>query len=460
MYSRKIEFRIPLRYSIMETDRNCNIEDHFMIKLKQRKRSWTLYCSTEAAYNEWVNCFKKYCFRRGWMDYYDIIEELDHHNLKARVQKVRKRNTREVFIAKIYDRIKVTSKSTLEIQVKNEVIVMRQLESERTTKLHEVYKEEDQIVLIIEYIRGGTLCQRVIDKRGFDEPNGAMLFSFLIEGLEDLHSRQILHRDIKLENIFLCSRSQDIFAKLGDFDLASPISTIDHNRLCGTPGYIAPEIFDKGHYSVKSDIFSAGVVLFTILTGKFPFRPREARDRFFARKPTPISFELSGFKRLSPEARELLQRMLSPEIDDRPTCAEILRSPWIVRSMNEYFATKVGSEPENCNVDLDEEYYLNVKERNIDNRTEVPLFPSVLFRNQKQRTVFEESKSNSANRSHEVCVVTTHFGALSSTKNGQSTRYSSSSHTLRDPYAEFSLFEELDEPPGTNDPKSFSGRDI
>eukprot|EP01017_Pseudomicrothorax_dubius_P049831 TRINITY_DN9326_c0_g1_i3.p1 TRINITY_DN9326_c0_g1~~TRINITY_DN9326_c0_g1_i3.p1 ORF type:complete len:505 (+),score=85.10 TRINITY_DN9326_c0_g1_i3:60-1517(+) len=460
-HSRKTEFKIPVEYAILETERQSNMDENpnFMIRLRNKMKSWTFYSSNEENYVEWVTSLKRYCFLRGWWETYEIVEGLDHHNLKATVQLVRRRDNGEPFIAKIYEKSKVLNKSSMLNQVKNEIIVMRMLEHERLTRLTEVYKEEDQIVLIIEYMPGGTLCQRIMERRAYDETSGAMLFRFLIEGLEEMHAKEILHRDLKLENVFMLSDNQEIFIKLGDFDLALSFAEVDTNRLCGTPGYIAPEVYEAGRYSVKSDVFSAGVILFTILTGKFPFRPKEAKDKFFQRKATPMSFEMAAFKKLSEDARRLIQDMLAPAPDLRPTCSEILASTWIVRNTQRYFETRVGADIENCNLaeEDEEEDYNRSKQRNLETKNKYENTKS-LFTKVKGRTPLasiEESKNQSINRSHEVCGVSTNFVGEGGSITKPMVHRAGERNTKR--LRDFSLFEDEDT---TKETKTYSGKFI
>eukprot|EP01017_Pseudomicrothorax_dubius_P049996 TRINITY_DN9387_c0_g1_i1.p1 TRINITY_DN9387_c0_g1~~TRINITY_DN9387_c0_g1_i1.p1 ORF type:complete len:195 (-),score=18.68 TRINITY_DN9387_c0_g1_i1:60-644(-) len=188
--------------------------------------------------------------------------------MKSTIKLVRNLNTGEKYIAKCYHREKVLKNPALMAQIKNEISVMMEMNNVRVTSLIEIYRDLEEIILVIEYARGGNLCSRVIERRYYAEPEGSMLFRFLVEGLEHLHSKGILHRDLKLENIFLTSQSQDLFLKIGDFDLASFMEVLDHTKIVGTPGYIAPEVYENASYSTKSDIFSAGIILYSVLVGK------------------------------------------------------------------------------------------------------------------------------------------------------------------------------------------------
>lgn len=143
---------------------------------------------------------------------------------------------------------------------------MSLLNHEHILRFYEAYNDDDNFVIVLEYMKGGTLFDRVSKKRRYQEKDAAFVIKNLMIGLEYLHQKGIVHRDIKLENIFMPSETSDIAIKLGDFDLANFVALINHTKQCGTPGYMAPEVFYKhyGGYSPKTDIFSSGVVLYAM----------------------------------------------------------------------------------------------------------------------------------------------------------------------------------------------------
>ena len=132
--------------------------------------------------------------------------------------------------------------------------------------------------MIFELFEGGTLRDYLEDRGPLSERQASILTKSILEGLKYLHIRNIMHRDIKPENILF--RSSKIFDKdqivLADFGLATPndIPKYVHGR-CGTPGFIAPEVYrfrqPTDNYDIKCDLFSLGVTLFNVLTGSLPY---------------------------------------------------------------------------------------------------------------------------------------------------------------------------------------------
>ena len=131
--------------------------------------------------------------------------------------------------------------------------------------LEAIYETSQNMILILEYMGGGTLLKHVVKKKKLPEKESAIIISKILDSVGYLHNLNIAHRDLKLENIFCEDESNEVSVKLGDFDLATYIDKIDYTKQCGTPGYIAPEVFYPHlKYNEKCDVFSAGVILYIL----------------------------------------------------------------------------------------------------------------------------------------------------------------------------------------------------
>jgi serine/threonine protein kinase len=122
--------------------------------------------------------------------------------------------------------------------------------------------------LVTEFAEEKDLYQMILGSGKLKEKNAAKAIHGILSGLAYLHSKNIIHRDVKLENVLVTSTSCDVM--LADFGLAVPCKEEELYKKCGSPGYLAPEIFAK-RYGKKADVFSAGVVLYTMLSGQMPF---------------------------------------------------------------------------------------------------------------------------------------------------------------------------------------------
>lgn len=148
---------------------------------------------------------------------------------------------------------------TFELQkkfIRNEILVLKTLsKNENIIKLYEIYENQLELVLIFELMEGGDLYAQV-KKRKFGEHEAWQIFIQLIKGLNFLHLKGVIHRDIKLDNILLTDEPKPLI-KIADFSLAEFYKNKSLNIKCGTPGFMAPEIFSRENYDEKVDIFSA-----------------------------------------------------------------------------------------------------------------------------------------------------------------------------------------------------------
>ena len=142
---------------------------------------------------------------------------------------------------------------------------MRKLQHESIISLEEIHESENHIHLVLEVLHGGELFERVIKKGLYSEQDACILMKRLLTALEYMHTKGIMHRDMKPENLILKENSNDWNVKIADFGLATNINSGDFLfKRCGTPGYVAPEILEDKKYDQKVDIFSAGAILYIL----------------------------------------------------------------------------------------------------------------------------------------------------------------------------------------------------
>lgn len=139
-------------------------------------------------------------------------------------------------------------------------------------KLFEVVEMAKHIVLVIEICAGGDLLNYVRKRRRLKEDSAKFIFKQIIDGLAHIHSKGVLHRDIKLDNILLDGHGR---VKIADFGVSRIVKSTQEEMTeqCGTPAYIAPELLrDQGYWGFGADIWSCGVVLYAMLYGTVPFK--------------------------------------------------------------------------------------------------------------------------------------------------------------------------------------------
>lgn len=204
-------------------------------------------------------------------------------------------------------------------------------------KCHEDYAKTDpevkenvlSIALVLDYANAGDLRQEIKSRakaeRAFREHEVGLLFIQILLALHHVHSRHMIHRDIKTANILLCN---DGLVKLGDFGFskmyASTVSGNVGQTFCGTPYYVAPEIWRRKPYSKKADMFSLGVLLYELLTLKRPFDGEHMQEMMQktlsgAYDPLPST--------VSPEMAEIVSLLLSDDPRSRPSSSTLLNMP-------------------------------------------------------------------------------------------------------------------------------------
>ena len=147
---------------------------------------------------------------------------------------------------------------------------MRFMKHEKVVKLYEVYESTKYIHLVLPYLEAGELFVRINKKGLFKESDAVPIMRNFLEALAYLHENLIVHRDLKPENLLFASKSDNTDIRIADFGLATKLKTPDQKLTlrCGSPGYVSPELLRDEGYNCSSDVFSAGVIFYVMLTGR------------------------------------------------------------------------------------------------------------------------------------------------------------------------------------------------
>ncbi|CAA7391833.1 unnamed protein product [Spirodela intermedia] len=209
--------------------------------------------------------------------------------------------------------------------VKLEIEIMSRLSGHpHVVELKAVYEEERYVHLVMELCAGGELFH-LLEKRGrFSEPQARILFQHLMEVVMFCHDKGIVHRDLKPENILLATDSPSSPIKLADFGLATFIEPGKNlYGTVGSPFYIAPEVLGGG-YNQAADIWSAGVILYILLSGMPPFWAKTKSGIFDAVRAAKLWFPSNHWGHISPSAKDLITGMLRKDPAQRLTAAQVL----------------------------------------------------------------------------------------------------------------------------------------
>lgn len=236
-----------------------------------------------------------------------------------------------------FDQFKTKRESHLTLS--SEAAVLKELNHYGLIKFYDWFETQAHLYLIMELMEGGDLLQNILANGYLTEAQAKRLFTTLCEAVAYLHGRHIVHRDLKPENILLTSRDREtMIPKIADFGLArTNMKSKDCKTFCGTPHYFAPEVIntcrvhEKGQvagYNKQVDLWSLGVILYIMLSGIPPFD-----DDGLYEQITEGKYEFDGeeWTIISPEAKELVTRLMTVDTKARLDIQQALAHPWLRR---------------------------------------------------------------------------------------------------------------------------------
>eukprot|EP00123_Amoebidium_parasiticum_P021595 comp70165_c0_seq1/m.48102 comp70165_c0_seq1/g.48102 ORF comp70165_c0_seq1/g.48102 comp70165_c0_seq1/m.48102 type:complete len:371 (-) comp70165_c0_seq1:50-1162(-) len=210
-------------------------------------------------------------------------------------------------------------------RVKNEVEIHCQLKHPSILELFNYFEDSNYVYLVLEMCESGELHRYLRDRgQPISEDEARRMVGQIVKGLEYLHGYNIIHRDLKLANVLL-TKNMDV--KIADFGLATRLAQPGdkHMTMCGTPNFIAPEIVSRRPHGLESDLWSLGVIIFTMLVGKPPFDSKKIKTTFD--KVTRAEYTLPDT--LSPEASDLISLLLQTNPTKRLSLQQVARHPFL-----------------------------------------------------------------------------------------------------------------------------------
>lgn len=210
-----------------------------------------------------------------------------------------------------------------------EVSVLKHLSHPNIVRVFEFFEDRLRYYIVMELCKGRELFDLILALGHLDELRAAHVLEQLLSAISYCHSLHIVHRDVKLENVIVEDREQDLIAKLIDFDSATFFDvTRQVHGYYGTTYYMAPEVI-MGNYDEKCDVWSLGVILYVMLSGRPPFWGYTERVVKSAIVNDPFSMSGKEWTSVSSSAKDLVTRMLTKDPVRRITAAEAFLHPWI-----------------------------------------------------------------------------------------------------------------------------------
>ncbi|XP_067213957.1 peripheral plasma membrane protein CASK isoform X15 [Linepithema humile] len=267
-------------------------------------------------------------------DVYELCEIIGKGPFSV-VRKCIHRHTGQTFAVKIVDVAKFTSSPGLSTaDLKREATICHMLKHPHIVELLETYSSEGMLYMVFEYMDGSDLCFEVVRRAtaGFvySEAVASHYMRQILEALRYCHENDIIHRDLKPQCALLAGKENSAPVKLRGFGVAVQLPTSQSNGVgrVGCPHFMAPEVIQRRQYGKPGDVWSAGVLLHVLLTGTLPFvgsrdRLREAICRGRVQMETPL------WDPISEPAKDLIQRMLTTDVNHRITIQEVLNHKWL-----------------------------------------------------------------------------------------------------------------------------------
>ncbi|EGO29881.1 hypothetical protein SERLADRAFT_445649 [Serpula lacrymans var. lacrymans S7.9] len=208
-----------------------------------------------------------------------------------------------------------------------EIKIHRFLAHPNIVRFQDCFEDDQNVYMTLELCQSGSLMDMLRRRRRFQEAEARYFMTQLIGACHYMHTHQVIHRDLKLGNLFL---DINMNIKVGDFGLAALIENPGERKktICGTPNYIAPEVlFDTANgHSFEVDTWSIGVILYTLVVGRPPFQTKDVKDIY--KRIRDNVYEFPSERTPSHDARDLIQQILTPDPQQRPTLHEIVDHPF------------------------------------------------------------------------------------------------------------------------------------
>jgi calcium-dependent protein kinase len=270
---------------------------------------------------------------KSLFDEYEIKEKLGEGAYGC-VYKVTQKSTNFLRAVKAIERKHIDSNS-----FSNEIAILKTVDHPNIIKLFDCYYDNNFYYMVEEYCSGGDLFDYIQKIKNFSEKIAATIFNQLLSAINHLHKKNIVHRDIKPENIVFIpleenKNNNDIFIKLIDFGTSVSIKNKSnlHEEL-GTIYYIAPEVF-KNNYNEKADIWSCGIILYTMLCGHPPFLGNDEDSIKNKILNCKVEYPQNEFKNISKGAIDFLELLLENDPNKRISAEEALKNEWLINMLN------------------------------------------------------------------------------------------------------------------------------
>uniref|UniRef100_A0A452HTH3 calcium/calmodulin-dependent protein kinase n=1 Tax=Gopherus agassizii TaxID=38772 RepID=A0A452HTH3_9SAUR len=261
-------------------------------------------------------------------DEYQLYEEIGKGAFSV-VRRCVKLCTGHEYAAKIINTKKLSARDHQKLE--REARICRLLKHSNIVRLHDSISEEGFHYLIFDLVTGGELFEDIVAREYYSEADASHCIQQILEAVLHCHQMGVVHRDLKPENLLLASKCKGAAVKLADFGLAIEVQGDQQAwfGFAGTPGYLSPEVLRKEAYGKPVDIWACGVILYILLVGYPPFWDEDQHKLYQQIKAGAYDFPSPEWDTVTPEAKNLINQMLTINPAKRITAHEALKHPWV-----------------------------------------------------------------------------------------------------------------------------------
>ncbi|XP_043958879.1 calcium/calmodulin-dependent protein kinase type II delta chain isoform X9 [Gambusia affinis] len=261
-------------------------------------------------------------------DEYQLYEELGKGAFSV-VRRCVKKSSGQEYAAKIINTKKLSARDHQKLE--REARICRLLKHPNIVRLHDSISEEGFHYLVFDLVTGGELFEDIVAREYYSEADASHCISQILESVNHIHQHDIVHRDLKPENLLLASKMKGAAVKLADFGLAIEVQGEQQAwfGFAGTPGYLSPEVLRKDPYGKPVDIWACGVILYILLVGYPPFWDEDQHKLYQQIKAGAYDFPSPEWDTVTPEAKNLINQMLTINPAKRITAEQALKHPWV-----------------------------------------------------------------------------------------------------------------------------------
>ncbi|XP_053097414.1 calcium/calmodulin-dependent protein kinase type II subunit beta isoform X7 [Pangasianodon hypophthalmus] len=261
-------------------------------------------------------------------DEYQLYEELGKGAFSV-VRRCVKLCTGQEYAAKIINTKKLSARDHQKLE--REARICRLLKHPNIVRLHDSISEEGFHYLLFDLVTGGELFEDIVAREYYSEADASHCIHQILDSVYHIHQHDVVHRDLKPENLLLASKCKNAAVKLADFGLAIEVQGDQQAwfGFAGTPGYLSPEVLRKEAYGKPVDIWACGVILYILLVGYPPFWDEDQHKLYQQIKAGAYDFPSPEWDTVTPEAKNLINQMLTINPAKRITAQEALKHPWV-----------------------------------------------------------------------------------------------------------------------------------